>query len=440
MATIQPPAPPPANLGAVPMKTGLAYPGWWVVAAGFVIFFFSFGGPTYSISLLYNEVIGEFGWTRAAATSIYAWKGVTGFLVSVFLIGQGVQRFGLKPVFVTVLVLQALGFFALLNVHSIATYYLAGFLIGLGQGAVLLCIKLLVSRWFMRNVGFASAMALVGSSAGGVVFPPVIHMLIPQIGWRPTFALIGVAILLVSVPLVIFAKQSPTEEDVLPENAPKRGVTPSKETVAATRAADTPLSYSELMRKPMFWAITVGVFIIAAVDQGLFQNMQIFFVQDVGLSGTTAAWLLSLTAFLGLLAKFIAGKVFDVFSIRGIAFWYLMVGLMVLLAFTVNGIWTAAIFVCVLGLAHGGLVCEGPVLAKHVFGPGNMNKVLSIVTGCFALGSSAGPITLAYISDTTGHYGLGFGLFAALAALSAFLLTWLVRPLYRDRLRAVTAG
>jgi MFS family permease len=113
-----------------------------------------------------------------------------------------------------------------------------------------------------------------------------------------------------------------------------------------------------------------------------------------------------------------------------------MIALMVLVAFTVSNLWTAAIFACVLGLAHGGLVCEGPVLAKHVFGPRNMNKVLPIVTGCFALGSSAGPTTLALIYDSTGSYDLGFGLFAVLSVGAAFVLTWLVRPLYRDRLRA----
>lgn len=440
MATTQlpPTAAPAVPLDAIrPMKTGLAYPGWWVVAAGFVIFFFSFGGPTYSISLLYNEVISEFGWTRAAATGIYAWKGITGAVVSILLIGPAVQRFGLKPVFLTVLTLQALGFFTLLNVHSMGTYFLAGFLIGLGQGAVLLCIKLLVSRWFVRNVGFAGAMALLGSSAGGVAFPAVIASLIPELGWRTTYALIGVAILVISVPLVLFTKQVPTEEDLLPETVAK-GAAPNPELVAATRAADVPLTYGGLLKKPMFWSIMVGIFIIAAVDQGLFQNMQIFFVQEVGLSGATAAWLLSLTALIGGLAKFIAGKFFDAYSVKGIAAWYLMIGFMVLLAFTVSSFWTAVIFVCVLGLAHGGLVCEGPVLAKHVFGPGNMDKVLPIVTGCFALGSSAGPTALAFISDRTGHYHLGFGLFAALSVLAAFLLTWVVRPLYRDRLREAT--
>ena len=440
MATTTPPgtaAPAPADAPAA-METGLAYPGWWIVAAGFVIFFFSFGGPTYSMSLLYNEVISEFGWTRAEATGIYAWKGITGAVVSIFLIGPAVQRFGLKPVFLAVLTLQALGFFTLLNVTSITTYFLAGFLIGLGQGAVLLCIKLLVSRWFIRNVGFAGAMALVGSSAGGVVFPAVIAWLIPEIGWRSTYALIGVAILAISVPLVLFTRQNPTEEDLLPETVTGKGLAPNAALVAATRAADHPATYAELVRKPMFWAIMIGIFIIAGVDQGLFQNMQLYFVQEVGLSRGTAAWLLSLTAFLGLLAKFVAGKFFDVFSVKGIAFWYLMIGVMVLLAFTVSNLWTAVFFVCVLGLAHGGLVCEGPVLAKHVFGPGNMDKVLPIVTGCFALGSSAGPIALAYIFDRTGHYSLGFGLFAALAVLAAFLLSWVVRPLYRDRLRAAT--
>jgi MFS family permease len=190
----------------------------------------------------------------------------------------------------------------------------------------------------------------------------------------------------------------------------------------------------------MFWAIIVGIYIIAAVDQGVFQNMQIFFVQEVGLDRVTAAWLLSLTATAGLLAKFVAGPFFDRFSVKGIAIWYLLVGAMVLLAFTVSNLWTAVIFVCALGFIHGGLVCEGPVIAKHVFGPGNMNKVLSIVTGCFSLGSSTGPTLLAYISDRTGHYGLGFVLYAAMAAVAAIMLVWLVRPLYRDRLRAATQG
>jgi OFA family oxalate/formate antiporter-like MFS transporter len=438
VATIQPPASPPTGTGIAPMKTGLAYPGWWVVAAGFVIFFFSFGGPTYSISLLYNEVISEFGWTRAEATGIYALKGFTGAAVAIFLIGPAVQRFGLKPVFLSVLVLQAVGFFTLLNVYSIETYFLAGFLIGLGQGAVLLCIKLLVARWFIRNVGFAGAMALVGSSAGGVVFPIAIAGLIPELGWRMTYALIGVAILTISVPLVLLTKQNPTEEDLLPETVKPKGPPANPELLAAMRAADEPLTYGQLIRKPMFWAIMIGIFIIAAVDQGVFQNMQIYFVQEVGLSAPTAAWLLSLTATAGLLAKFVAGKFFDVYSVKGIAIWYLLVGAMILLAFTVSSLWTAVVFVCMLGFVHGGLVCEGPVLAKHVFGPGNMNKVLSIVTGCFALGSSVGPTVLAYISDRTGYYDLGFALYAALAAFAAFLLVWIARPLYRDRLRAAT--
>ncbi|MCW2411360.1 MULTISPECIES: MFS transporter [unclassified Sphingobium] len=417
--------------------TGKYYPGWWVVAAGFIIFFFSFGGPTYSMSLLYNEVIAEFGWTRAEATGIYAWKGLTGALVAILVIGPAVQRFGLKPVFLTVLIIQALGFFTFLNVSSIATYFLAGFLIGLGQGAVLLCIKLMVARWFMRNVGFAGALALVGSSAGGVVFPIVIAALIPEIGWRMTYALIGVSILAVSVPLVLFVKQNPTEEDLLPETANAKGVLPSAEVAAATRAADIPMTYAELVRKPMFWGIMVGVLIIAGVDQGLFQNMQLYFVQEVGLTRETAAWLLSLTSAIGLASKFIAGKFFDVYSVKGIAAWYLLIAAMVLLAFQVSSLSTAIIFICALGLAHGGLVCEGPVLAKHVFGPRNMDKVLPIVTGCFALGSSIGPVTLAYIYDVNGHYVWGFALFAAMAFFAAFLLTF-VRPLYRDRLRAAT--
>ena len=65
--------------------------------------------------------------------------------------------------------------------------------------------------------------------------------------------------------------------------------------------------------------------------------------------------------------------------------------------------------------------------------------VMELVEGAEPKGlSSVGPTVLAYISDRTGYYDLGFGLYAGLAAFAAFLLVWIARPLYRDRLRAAT--
>jgi len=427
------------STGTGSFAADLAYPGWKVVAIGFIIFFFSFGGPTASMPLIYGEVIREFGWTRTEATLIYTTKGLTGAFVAIFLIGPLVERFGLKPVFLTVITAQAAGFAGFLWVNNIWTYYLTGFLIGLGQGATLLCIKLLVARWFIRNVGFAGAMALAGASFGGVVFPMYVVAAIPELGWRMTYSLIGISIFVVAVPLILWVKQDPGEADLVPEAASDKGMVQSPEMAAAVRSADLDLTWEQLIRMPTFWRIMASVMVIALVDQGLFQHSQLYFTREAGLSPEVAAGALSGTFFVAVFSKFLAGKFFDVYSVRGISLWYLLIALMVALAFPVSSLTTAVIFSIALGIAHGGLVTEGPVLAKHVFGPKHMNRVLPVVTGFFSLGSASGPVVLAMFYDNMGSYVWGFAFFIVLA-LCATAMLFNVKPMYRLRLRAATSA
>jgi predicted MFS family arabinose efflux permease len=95
---------------------------------------------------------------------------------------------------------------------------------------------------------------------------------------------------------------------------------------------------------------------------------------------------------------------------------------------------TVMLFAVARGLVHGGLVSESPVIAKHVYGPKLMNRVLPVLNGFFALGSSIGPVLLALIADKFG-YRTGFLVFTIIPIVAA-LLIWQVTPLYRNRLRA----
>lgn len=411
------------------------YPGWKVVAVGFVVFFFAYGGPTATLPMVYDEVMREFGWTRTQATLLYTYKDITGAIMTIFLIGPLVDRFGLKPVLLGALTAEAVGLAAFSAIDSLWSYYVVGFLIGLGQGAVLLGVKLLVSRWFMRNLGLASGVAIVGASVGGVLFPFITNSLLESIGWRMTFASLSLGLFLVSIPLCLIVRQNPSEEDIFPDALPAARTAAAAE---AFRAAELDFSYGTLVRQPAFWCITIGITLIAAVDQGLFQHSVLYLTREVGLSRTVAATALSVTFLTGVFARFAAGRFFDALSVRGAALWYVLIALVIILAFPMQGIITAMVFAVGRGVAHGGLVVESPVIAKHVYGPKFMNRVLPVLTGCFALGSSVGPVTLALIYDHSGSYKPGFILFILLALLAALLL-WQVRPLYRDRLRAAAA-
>jgi MFS-type transporter involved in bile tolerance (Atg22 family) len=284
----------------------------------------------------------------------------------------------------------------------------------------------------MRNIGLATGIAIMGASCSGLVFPFVISQLLPLYGWRIAFACLSLGILFVSIPIALLCKANPTEEDVIREAARS----PSPDTADRLREAELESTFGAFIRQPTFWMIAVATFLSAGVDQALFQHSIYFLTNEVGLSRTLAASAWSGTFLIAMFVKFLAGWAYDRHSVRGVAFWNLLLAAAILLALPVQGFFTALVYTSMLGLARGGLSVDGPVVAKHVYGPRFMNRFLPVFAGFNTLGSAAGPVVLALLYDRTGSYRTGFAVFFAIVIVSAFLL-WRVRPLYRDRLRAM---
>lgn len=411
------------------VMVALRYPGWRAVAVAICIFFFAFGAPM-TMPLIYPEVMAEFGWTLTQATLIYTYKSLTGAVMAIFIIGPLVDRIGLKPVMVGAMVAESFGLASFLWVDSLWQFYLSGFLIGIGQAAVIITVRLFVSRWFVHNVGLANGIAIIGTSFGGIAFPLIASQLIPLYGWRVAFAGLSLGVFFVSIPLALFARTNPTEADILPE---ARKVVASADP-ERLRAAELDIGYRELFTQRTFWLIALATLLSAGVDQAIFQHSIYYLTKEVGLARTVAASALSITFLIGIFAKFGAGAFYDRFSVRGVSIWTLMLVGALLMLLPVQGFSTALMFALVMGVAHGGLTVDGPVVSKHVYGPRYMNRVLPIFAGFNTMGSATGPVVLAMIYDSQGSYVPGILLFAVLVTIAAAML-WMVRPHYRERLR-----
>jgi MFS family permease len=409
------------------------YRGWNVVAIGFAIFFFAYSGSS-TLPLVYAPVIAEFGWTRVQATMIYTYASGASAVMAIFIVGPLVARFGLKAVQAVALIVLGGGMASFLLIQGPITYYVAGLLLGVGQGTVMVLIMVLVSRWFTRNIGLACAITVAGTSLGGTFFPFYAAWALQALGWRATMGSLGIGVFLIALPLCLVARTNPSPQDLLREAAPQARDALSAEIM---RGAEPDLTLAQVRRHPAFWMMAAGIVLTAIVDQALFQHTVLFLTQQIGLSTNIAATAVSVTFVIGIIAKVIAGRFFDWLSIRGVAIWYVLLGLSTLSAFAVEGVVSTMLFALGRGIVHGGLVTESGVLAKHVFGPRHVDRVLPVYAGSFAVGSAIGPVTLAMIVDRTSGYGPGFLLFAGLSLVAALLIV-AVRPLYRDRLRAAT--
>jgi MFS family permease len=69
----------------------------------------------------------------------------------------------------------------------------------------------MVARWFVRRRGLAMGLTSFGVAMAGVLFPPIVSWLLPQIGWRGTWFLFAALIGIVIAPLVLMVlREQPT--------------------------------------------------------------------------------------------------------------------------------------------------------------------------------------------------------------------------------------
>ncbi|KAI1110472.1 monocarboxylate permease-like protein, mch4 [Nemania sp. NC0429] len=167
--------PPPPNGGTV---------AWLQVAAGFVLFFNTWGIlSSFGVFQSYYESGDLF----TASSSNISWIGsIQSFLLQLtgLVAGPLYDRGYLRALLVTGMGLVLLGLFTLSASYE---YYQAllsqGFAIGIGAGLLFTPTVSLLPTYFTTHIGLAIGIASSGSSLGGVIYPIVLSRLIDQVGF-----------------------------------------------------------------------------------------------------------------------------------------------------------------------------------------------------------------------------------------------------------------
>jgi MFS family permease len=171
-----------------------------------------------------------------------------------------------------------------------------------------------------------------------------------------------------------------------------------------------------------FWLVTIGVFLVSAVDQAMTQNHVTYLRTDRGFPLSILGWATSFAGILAVVAKPFAGWLYDRYSINAIKFFYFLLGLSVLLALPAVGIPMLLIYLSVQGLAHGALIVEVPVLTKHYLGTRNMGMTIGLVSVAVNLGFATGPAVMGYLVDIYHNYTNALLCYAAVAFVGFAML------------------
>jgi sugar phosphate permease len=397
----------------------------WVVAA--ITFVTMLGAAAFRSvpSVLMDPLHMEFGWSHATIGSAMSINMTLFGLMSPFAAAL-MDRFGIRPVVTTALLLVAAG--SGLTVFMTSSWQLLlcwGVLVGIGTGSMSMAFVATVStRWFVARRGLVSGILTAANATGQLIFLPVIATLTEHHGWRPSAVTVAVAALAV-IPLVIFLmRDHPHDVGLRAYGASDADPGPQKATRTGSSAKVALTALFGAARTRVFWLLAGSFAICGATTNGLIGTHFIPAAHDHGMPVTVAASLLALVGVFDVGGTILSGWLTDRYDPRLLLFVYYIGRGLSLLALpsllsphTNPSTW---VFILFYGLDWVATVPPTVALCRRYFGDA-APVVFGWVFAAHQLGAAVAAAGAGYVRDANGSYDLAFYLAAGLCAVAAVL-------------------
>lgn len=374
--------------------------GWVIIAIAALSQFFSGPGQTYSNSIFIDYYIEEFGWSRSTVSGIYSAATLTaGFLL--FFVGRLIDRNGSRKMAVAVSIALAVACFFNSFVTSLVMLFIGFFFIRLlGQGSMALISSSLIPQWFVKKRGRAISIAAIGGLVSSAAFPLLNVWLIEAFGWRSSWLILGIIIIVCFTPLALFLIQnSPEEMGLLPDNGNALKKEPVKKELE-----EVSWSVNEASKTRAFWLLLLCAAIPGIVNTGLTFHLVSIFAEK-SLSLETAAGILSLTALIGLPVTFITGILLEKVKVQymlTLVFTGELLSLFLLQK--ADFLAAAVVFGVVWGISMGIERIVMAVVWPNYFGRKHIGSISGISMAMVVTGSALGPLPLGIAFDVFGGY------------------------------------
>jgi MFS family permease len=363
-----------------------------------------------TIPVLLKPISAEFGWGRATLSGALLVGGITGAAISP-LAGRAIDRWGARAVVLPGIVAFGLTVMSLALIGSSAGFYVVFSLLGVTHAAAgQIPYNKVVSAWFNERRGLALGIAVGASlSIGNGLAPQVARLLSADIGWRQTYVVLGLAILVVGFPVMLAWFREPAPAASTPTAARTHEAV---EGVSARRALMTADLWLIIAIVACFWLAISGfrVHVVALfTDRGQSE-----------LLASTALSIWSVGAFLG---HIVIGYALDRVATPRIAipfFAFTLAGF--LLLDHASARWLTLSGAALTGLGMGAEVTLAPYLISRFFGMRATGEIYAYVTICTGLAASAGPYLMGLSFDAFSSYRVGLNT-AAVALAACMVMT-----------------
>jgi MFS family permease len=181
---------------------------WLMVLACTAMVAMGFGAVV-NIAVFLLPLGAEFGWTRAELSLAYSIAGI-GTGVGGIVMGHYADRLPIRRVVLFGALAPGVAFLLLSQLTSTTELYVYHALMGvLGMGAIMAPMNSLAGQWLARNPGLAIGVVSAGGAFGQGVMPFFARHLVLVQGWRSAYLTLGIAYLLIMVPIALLLRDAP---------------------------------------------------------------------------------------------------------------------------------------------------------------------------------------------------------------------------------------
>lgn len=381
-------------------QTHKIFYGWIIVSAVFLLAGTA-AGLIYAFSVFFDAISQKFDATRAQVSLIFSGAEFIWFL-SGFLGGFLADRIGPKRIVLVGSLLMAAGlFFASRSqtITGIVLSYAIG--VGIGGGFIYIPSISLVPRWFKRQRGFATGIALCGVGLGTFAFPLLGEALLAALDWDGAHVVFSIIALVVCGGLSFFLIPRPQAIGLNPDGDPSSSSQAVEQTVSG-------LSLPEALRHRAFWHFYLASLLTAAVIFTTYVHLVPFAV-DNGNDRASSVGLIGTVGIASIVGRFLFGGLSDRIGSRrtislmsaGMA---LAVAWWLLLPPTLTNLY---IYALIFGAFYGGYISILPVLAMTFFGGRQLSTIIGALYTSWGVGALIGPTMTGVLYDLSRTYTTG---------------------------------
>lgn len=386
---------------------------WAIVIACFILMASSVGITQNCFNLFSIEIMNELKFT-ASQVQVMNTIATLMTMVSALVVGTVFNKFSMRLAMPVYAICLTGGFFLYSTVNSLAQLYNLSALVGFGRGgvAVVPC-GLLMNNWFKEKRGFATGIALAGSTAGGFVFVRIANAIIASMDWRRAYMVLGVMAAVLIIPTVIFViREKPEDKGLRPYGAT------DEDTASAVKAEFTGISRKKFLKTSAFWMLGITFFLISAINMGLQNNVSIYLTMQKGQTRELAADVASILLLSQVVGKILLGSIYDKKGVKfGSAYGCVVFLLSIVTIMLAGNKAFAIIFGVIVGLALSMTTCTPPLLTSLAVGRREYSSIYGLLNAFATAGVALGPVIAGFIYDHTESYDLAWIIFAVVAVV-----------------------